>query len=521
MTELNGTDRPLPRPRPQFEPRQAHHQVDHRREDQRVANHQSSTAPLPQNRLLPQGAVPFGVDAALLQDKKVREVVYWHPESVTNHHLGIAGGSGTGKTYWLKKLIAQLPQDVEVEIFDWHGDIELDGEDVTTCRFSTSTKYGYNPLILNTDPEHGGVRRGVQDVIDAMNSTSVKLGPKQEFCLRNLLLDTYAKRGIVENQPDSWKKRIANRAEIERMKASGDQAGIYSVYPTIEDVQELGMTKLKALYLGATDDEDGGRAVEALTEMGRATAKLAAAKRRLMMLANVKDADLELVDKLESARDVARAKSLEAFDKFIHRMATGREFEDHVRYQSKDTIQSVLYRLDNLVHTGIFDQNPPPFGISRIRRYFLRPLAATSKDELTMFIRFRLRAIIREMMQDGHVDGRLRRVIVLDEAKQFADDNPENPLNVIACEMRKFGLGLWLSSQSVGHYPIDFTKNAATIVQHAISPSDYDGTSRVLGIDKKALNWLRPQESAIVRMTEKGKPPRFRSVLLRDAAMSG
>ena len=122
-------------------------------------------------------------------------------------------------------------------------------------------------------------------------------------------------------------------------------------------------------------------------------------------------------------------------------------------------------------------------------------------------------------MQEGHIDGKLRRVIVLDEAKQFADDDPENPLNVIACEMRKFGLGLWLSSQSVSHYPLDFTKNAATIFLHPISPSDYDGTSKSLGIDKKAFNWLRPQESAIVRMTEKGKPPRFRSILLRDPAL--
>ena len=356
MNQMNGADRPHTRPRPQFEPRPAPQQSAPPVSARAYASH----APLPLPPSIPPGAVPFGIDAALLQDKKVKEVVCWHPDSVTNHHLGIAGGSGTGKTWWLKKLIAQLPPDVEVDIFDWHGDIEIDGPEITTCRFSTSTKYGYNPLILNTDPEHGGVRRGVQDVIDAMNSTSIKLGPKQEFCLRNLLLDTYAKRGLQENQPESWAKRIANRTEIERMKAAGDQAGLYSVYPTIEDVQELGMTKLKSLYLGATDDEDGGRAVEALTEMGRATAKLAAATRRLSMLSNVKDSELELIEKLETARDAARIKSLEAFDKFIHRMATGREFEDHVRYQSKDTIQSVLYRLDNLISHRDLRSEPAP-----------------------------------------------------------------------------------------------------------------------------------------------------------------
>src|ERR1700722_19410899 len=143
VNHMNGADRPNSRPRPQFEPRPTPQQSA-----QPVsARAYASYDPIPLPPSIPPGAVPFGIDAALLQDKKLKEVVCWHPDSVTNHHLGIAGGSGTGKTYWLKKLIAQLPPDVEVNIFDWHGDIEIDGPDVTTCRFSTSTKYGYNPLI--------------------------------------------------------------------------------------------------------------------------------------------------------------------------------------------------------------------------------------------------------------------------------------------------------------------------------------------------------------------------------------
>lgn len=47
--------------------------------------------------------------------------------------------------------------DEQVDIFDYHGDIEIPGAE--TVLFSEATRYGFNPLVLNTDPHYGGVRR--------------------------------------------------------------------------------------------------------------------------------------------------------------------------------------------------------------------------------------------------------------------------------------------------------------------------------------------------------------------------
>lgn len=465
---------------------------------------------------IPQGMVAIGYDGDRFQRDKVQEAVGWHPELVANHHFGMVGLSGSGKTHQLRNLIASLPPDVEVDVLDWHGDIELDeGPDYACANFSQNTKFGYNPLILNSDPEYGGIRRGVSDLIDAINNTSSKLGVKQEYVLRNLLYDTYAKFGIYPDQPSTWSRKILNAGQIAKLRSEGNEEIIYSsTYPTIEDVHEFGMKKLQSMWLGANDDDpNANRAIVAIDELGKVISRLDTVNIKIAQMERVSDTDFEELASLKTNRDKLTVKSKEVFEEYLHNMRTGREFHEHVKYQSKDTILSVLTRLDNLIATGIFSQNPPPFGRARVRRYFLRPLA-TSPDELSMFIRFRLKAIIRSMMQEGHVDGRLRRIIVLDEASQFADDNPENPINVIATQMRKFGLGLVLASQSISHFSQDFIQNAATILLLALAPSDYDNTARQLRVEKQLLGYLMPRKTALIRQTEVGKTPRVRKIIL-------
>jgi hypothetical protein len=449
--------------------------------------------------------------------ENVLDTVGWHPDKVANHHIGMIGLSGSGKTYQLRNMIFSVPPDVEVDIFDWHGDIELPvSADVAEANFNQNTKYGYNPLILNPDPEYGGVRRGVMDLIDAINNTSSKLGAKQEFCLRNLLYDTYARFNIFPDRPETWRRKILSTAQVEQLKRDGNMAAVYASYPTIEDVHAFGMAKLKTMLLGANEDDEGANiATAAIDELSKIMSRLDSANIKIGQLKKLSESDIEEIDKLEAQRYKAMVKAEEAFSKYVRNMRTGREFEEHVKYQSKDTILSVLTRLDNLIATGIFSQNPPPFGMARIRRYFLRPLAR-SPDELSMFIRFRMRAIIRSMMQEGHVDGRLRRLIVLDEASQFADDSPENPINVIATQMRKFGLGLMLASQSIAHFTDDFVQNAGTVLVLTVAPSDYDNTARKLKVDKSVFGFLQPRRTAVVRLTEVAMPPRIRRLLLTE-----
>ncbi len=114
------------------------------------------------------------------------------------------GASGTGKTYNLRNMISQIQKQdskVRIHILDFHGDIQIDG--ASSVKFSESTNYGINPLIINPNPDFGGVRKRIQSFITALDRTS-RLGSKQQAVLRNLLTDLYIANGFYPDKPSSW-----------------------------------------------------------------------------------------------------------------------------------------------------------------------------------------------------------------------------------------------------------------------------------------------------------------------------
>jgi hypothetical protein len=433
--------------------------------------------------------------------------IYWREDQVSNHHVGVAGTSGSGKTHWIREFVDGMPDDVEIDIFDYHGDIEIPG--ASTVLFSEATRYGFNPLVLNTDHHYGGVRRSVNDVIESINSTSRQLGGNQEGVLRHLLTDTYMLKGIFADNPRSWVKREASEAEIRGMIENKNWSGLREVYPSLNDVVQFAKRKLKALWMGIEDKESGRNALGAFDDFCKAQSSLNQLRTKMNRSSGSgKDEELE---KMEKRLETSKAKSIESFTSFVNSMDTGREFEEAIKYDSRQVMMSVITRLENLIATGIFNPNPPPFGDARIRRYNLRPLAQ-SEDELKMFVRFRMRAIIREMMQRGESGGRLRRMIVLDESKVFNSEDGSNPINVIVNQMRKFGLAILLAGQSPAHFSQDFIKNAGTLLLLNLSTSDWKEAASKLRIEEKDLKYFKPQQTGAVRMLEKGQQAAFRQV---------
>ncbi|WP_434716310.1 hypothetical protein [Paraburkholderia sp. A3RO-2L] len=432
--------------------------------------------------------------------------IYWRETEVSNHHVGVAGTSGAGKTHWIRQFVTNMPDDVEIDIFDCHGDIEIPG--AQSVLFSEATRYGFNPLVLNSDPHYGGVRRAVNDVIEAINSTSRRLGENQEGVLRHLLTDTYIAREINPENPRTWARREATQAEIRQMIEAQDWESFFRVYPTLPDVIRLAKRKLKALWMGIDDEDKGSHALSAFDDFCRSMNAITQLRTKLAKSKAKDDGDL---DALQKRMEAAKMKALETHATFLNSMETGREFEDAMKYSSKDVLLSVITRLDNLNATGAFNPNPPPFGNARIRRYILKPMAQ-SEDELKMFVRFRMRAIIREMMQRGESGGKLRRLIVLDESKKFNDEDGSNPINVIVNEMRKFGLAILLAGQSPAHFSSDFIKNAGTLLLLNLATADWNEAARKLKIEVDDLKYLKPLETGAVRMLEKGKAAAFRRV---------
>ncbi|HCA3439658.1 TPA: ATP-binding protein [Salmonella enterica subsp. salamae serovar 35:g,m,s,t:-] len=435
--------------------------------------------------------------------------IFWDENRISNHHVGIAGTSGSGKTHWLKKFIDSVPTSVTIDIFDYHGDIDVPG--ATSVLFSEQNRYGYNPLVINLDPVYGGVRRAQNDLIAALNR-SRKLGDTQEAVLRNLITDAYEVKRIYQDNPASWKRIDSPESEIMALYKGNDPdkwKKLSECYPSLYDLELMINRKLRLSLFGLDDRKESRNALFKYESFIAKTSALKKAKIKFRRSGGASDDEIA---KLQEKVDKLKMEAIESYERALEATDDGKEMDDMFKYQNTETLQSLLLRIQNLRAIGIFNANCPPFGNARIRRHNLKPLAQ-SEDELIMYVHYRMNAIFREEMQRGESHGKLRHLIILDESKKFADDKVTNPINKIANEARKYGVGLILAGQSPEHFSDDFIKNAGTLLMLNLATSDWDGAARKLKIKPDSLKYLQPRKTALVRMLNSGESASFQSVI--------
>lgn len=438
--------------------------------------------------------VNFGLDSALKRQGKDVDIV-WESQKVINGHMLLVGKSGTGKTYTLRKIIDQLQQQannkIRCHIMDVHGDIEI--PNCSTVKFSESTSYGFNPLIVNPDPDFGGVRKRIQHFISAINRTSTKLGTKQEAVLRNILYDLYSANGFIDGKSETW---VLN---------DGLPRKYPKKYPTIEDAYKFASFKLKSMFLGTSS-----KAVVSLETLNKKMSSFYNKQKQM-----IKETQLGTeIEKTKGELEKQGAEAIELFTNYIAHIQTGMELNDLMKYDSKDVMKSVVERLENLNAIGIFKSTSPPFDRgAAMWRYDIKALSA---DEKKLFVSFVLESIYYGAVQRG-VQTDVTEIIVLDEAHNFFTDDSENIVNVIAKEARKFGVGLFCASQSPIHFSDDFISNVGTKIILGIDQLFWDGSVRKLKIDQAALEWIVPHKNMVVQINNKGETRnKFAWVLLQN-----
>ena len=478
---------------------------------------------------------------------------------VINGHLQIAGITGMGKTHQLVQLIqalvesaAHMQQPLRVHVFDSHGDIEPPY--CSEVKFSEATPYGYNPLEINPDPDFGGVRRAIQKFIAAVSKHKA-LGTKQEAVMRYLLEDLYAARGFKVDDPRTWipddprmvRSIMRNRGgrvyldvsyeHRQRFKdlltdpATGRPRGgfdgfeefesdpamrskkswwvaedcyegdflmweprnLFKTPPTIDDAVRFAEHKLKAHFCGTNS-----AAMALLRDVNQAARayhrKVAELSKRG---AAMSDGDIAA---LEQALSKAKDKASQAYDSYLDAIVSGRELDDLIRYNSTDVLTSVYERLQNLRAIGIYNPVPPPFNPQQpIWRYNIKPLEIPVQR---MFVDMVCARIFERAVHSGLKED-VVEIIVLDEGKRYVSDTGDDVLDKISNEARKFGLGLWIASQSPGHFTDDFIKSTGTILVLGLAKADTNLAARKLGIEEKLLDSIVPQRTALIQMKRK------------------
>jgi len=431
----------------------------------------------------------IGLSEYNLRQKRQETPVYYEPSSLINSHLLICGMSGVGKSHQALNFLKSASRtNAEIDVFDPHDELDaIPGS--TACTFSQATCYGYNPLELDLDIHTGGVNRQVDFFVSLIKSVTPQFGVKQEGALRNLLLDTYAACGIRQEEPRSWRKKSITEDLRTALINEQDVEELRKYYPTLEDLKAFTRKKVIALTLGGDN-----KCVTSFDQLTRLQRRLNSLQRKLN-----KEVDDQEIEQLEGQVEKTKDKCIEAYTTFIKAMDTGREIDDVLKYDSTDVLISVLQRLQLLSATGILSANNPPFGRSRVRVHQIKSI---SHEQQVLYVKLRLQDIFEQCKKMGPTPTgtELRHIAFLDEAHKYFTNEPDDIINVISKEARKFGLGLWCASQQPTAFPESFLTNVGATVMLGIHTSYWKRASSMFRISEDALKVIKPKEVMAVKL---------------------
>lgn len=490
----------------------------------------------------------IGLDAAAKRQNRDVPVVY-DTDRLINGHALLLGMSGAGKTFTLKRMVRSLAQQgrrTRIHIFDVHGDINIDG--ASEVMYSPHTPYGLNPLRVNPDRHFGGVMRAIDNFFEIVNLTVGKLGARQEPVLRKILLDVFRLRGFHQEDPSTWfvdddeshllSDGSDNRLYLDVPIHEKDDAKAFGArwdpglrawwiatdlyeggitrwlpktagrsYPTIDDVLAYANRLVKMSFMGSDQN-----AVTQLEIFGKAAAAMH--RRKLDAHKRNQGAPLD-EDHGDDALEKAKGKAIDAYARAVEAIRTGTEFDDLIKYDSTDTLRSVVDRLETLKSYGIFKAEPAPFDPrAQVWVHKLNPL---KEHVATMFVLFRLQEIFDEGLQRGEVSEVLD-VVVLDEVRRYADTDI---LGKLSRESRKFGIAMIAAGQNA-NLPDDFISSLATKIVLGIDEMYWKQAEGKMNMERRLLEWIKPQQSMAVQMKTRGATKNeWRWVVLSDGNRTG
>ena len=176
------------------------------------------------------------------EKQDVNKPLIWYPNDsskVLHTNTGIIGTMGTGKTQFTKSLITQIHREekynlnkkpIGILIFDYKGDYNKTKPDfleATDAKVYCLEDLPFNPLSL-TVTENSKPRlplhtaNGLKETI----STAFGLGIKQETLLRDIIMEAYAKYGIIVNDSSTWSKQAPTLQDV------------YNIYIQRDDLKE-------------------------------------------------------------------------------------------------------------------------------------------------------------------------------------------------------------------------------------------------------------------------------------------
>jgi DNA phosphorothioation-dependent restriction protein DptH len=184
-------------------------------------------------------------------DFEYGDAIYWNPQqagAVPNPHLMIMGESGSGKTYAVQCLVAELAQkSIPSILFDYGQSFELQHLDPQFTKFVGIREHlisedglPINPLEIFPKDTQGpkSVATRVSDVFDA----AYRLGDIQRKVVIDAIRLAFEKSGISETDSSTWKKELPSLLTLQNVLEEMSTDKEYSNYKNAQGVAARLMT---------------------------------------------------------------------------------------------------------------------------------------------------------------------------------------------------------------------------------------------------------------------------------------
>jgi len=462
----------------------------------------------------------------------------FNPDKINNFHFSVSGASGSGKTLFLKQLIKYLKnRNKHIHVIDIKGDLEVDGENYIDFPIRNQ-KYGINPFEFDTNPETGGVKNRVGEIVDMIvKAFSLKIGSQKKDVISRLLMDTYSLAGITEDV-ETWGNELPRGEMLKRLPSLEDLVALsnrildavkYGHNSTLENaLRKFGKNalesskkiqmnektihqireKLKEKHSKNIDinDEDFEKKLDELITKDEEYAKI---------VKLIEDFEFEK-NKINEAKTEFLKYSKKMFDIYIQSSCDEKKinFESFVaeddlltnidlKYYSKKTVSDMLESIsvyfEMLVNSGLFNKNLPNVQPG-LNRYDISKHKQETQIFFTEVIAHKLFNATKRRGEYAQISKKIRdkrgekndTFLVIDEAQVILPDKASKEkesssqiINRIVAESRSKGLGLVLSTQSLAKISDVVNINIPNKIIFKTLGNDINTVKKVINLTKE------------------------------------
>lgn len=456
-------------------------------------------------------------------------------DTAQNGHIAITGGSGAGKTRLAKELMKHLyEKGKNLHVVDVQNTLGMNGlvpEEVFDFEVRNSP-YSINPFEFLLDEKNGGPLAQVDDIMEMFRKTfmkRLKSAPLMTAVLRRLIIDTYRKAGIVDSDPSTWGLDLNKKEMNEKL-------------PIVADMKEL-VDYILDFVSGGYGTKFGSivsKNGKILNEWHNQLAKLNEELRKLEEVAD-RDEEVAEAERLRIKGEIVDLQQhikgnvesmVSHFKQYLEYSFLGGDVPayealqsdeagygwlDFKFYSDKDrlkVIRTIETYLQALSSAGVFGRSTPAPSFSKINRYNLSSL----KDEPRLFCADTIASKIFRML---YVRGEYRSLpegtrpfwerrpdtttdtyLVIDEIQTLLPDtaaearNKNLLYNRIISQIRNFGGGVMVMTQTPDNLPELFLTNIGTMIILYTAPNDLPRVKAVTGIkDNRIFQLLETRNS--------------------------